>query len=102
MPQQIAGGPQVQCTIMGCSPDGHHLSYAANDREATDQDILLYDAKTGESRRVADYGGLYFPANWSPDGKRMLVVDVKSNTDMDIYMLDLASEEMTNATPHEG
>lgn len=32
----------------------------------------------------------------------MLVVDAKSNTDTNIYVLDVASEEMTICTPHEG
>jgi len=100
--EEIAGGEQIQCSIMGWSPDGRFISFAANDREPTDQDILVHDEETGETRRIVDYGGLYYPAHWSPDGDKMLVLDFKSNTDMDIGVLDVESEELTIATRHEG
>lgn len=100
-PVEVAGKERVQYFLGEWSPDGASLAYAGNDREATDQDILLLDRESGESRRMVDYGGLYYAGQRSPDGTRMAVVDMKSNTDMDLYVLDIESEEMVKATPHE-
>lgn len=101
-PVEVAGREQVQYSIGDWSPDGASLAYAGNDREATDQDILLLHRESGESERVADYGGLYYAGQWSPDGRKMAVVDFKTNTDQDIYVLDVESAELVKATPHDG
>ena len=84
------------------SPDGASLLIAGNDRSETDQDVLIRDLATGETRRVVDYGGMFFPMTWSPDGKSVTVVDFKSNTNMDLYVLTVDNEEMQHLTPHEG
>jgi dipeptidyl aminopeptidase/acylaminoacyl peptidase len=84
------------------SPDGSALVYAGNDRKDTDQDVLIRDMTNGEVRRPVDYGGLYSPSSWSPDGKSMAVIDFKSNTNMDLYVLTVDDEEMRHLTPHEG
>jgi dipeptidyl aminopeptidase/acylaminoacyl peptidase len=84
------------------SPDGASLLIAGNDRSETDQDVLIRDLATGETRRVVDYGGMFFPMTWSLDGKSVTVVDFKSNTNMDLYVLTVDNEEMQHLTPHEG
>ncbi|HEX3302342.1 MAG TPA: S9 family peptidase [Thermomicrobiales bacterium] len=84
------------------SPDGTSLLIAGNDRSETDQDVMIRDLATGETRRVVDYGGMYFPVTWAPDGKSVTVVDFKSNTNMDLYVLTVDNEEMQHLTPHEG
>jgi dipeptidyl aminopeptidase/acylaminoacyl peptidase len=101
-PVEAAGEAEVRYFLGEWSPDGTTLAYAANDREPADQDVLLLDRETGEAKRVVDYGGIYYAGQWSPDGTRMVVADVKSNTDLDLYVLDLESEELVHATPHEG
>jgi dipeptidyl aminopeptidase/acylaminoacyl peptidase len=101
-PEELAGQEHVRYFLAGgCSPDGRYIAYAGNDREATDQDVQLLDTSTGETKRLVDYGGIYYPAHWSPDGKRMLVLDILSNTNMNLYVLDLESEELVPFTPHE-
>jgi dipeptidyl aminopeptidase/acylaminoacyl peptidase len=84
------------------SPDGASLAYSGNDRNETDNDVLMRNVATGEVRRVVDYGGLYAPFSWSPDGKSMTVIDFKSNTNMDLYVLTIDDEEVRHLTPHEG
>src|SRR5690606_5607973 len=102
-PEVIAGQEGVRYYLSGgFSPDGRSLTYAGNDREETDQDVILRDETTGEDKRIVDYGGIYYPAHWSPDGKRFLALDFKTNTNQDIYVVDVASEEATLVTPHEG
>ena len=46
-PVPIATAPQVQFLVQGWSPDGRFIAYAGNDREPTDQDVILRDVKTG-------------------------------------------------------
>ena len=83
------------------SPDGASLLIAGNDRSETDQDVLIRDLATGETRRVVDYGGMFFPMTWSLDGKSVTVVDFKSNTNMDLYVCRRQRGD-EHLTPHEG
>jgi dipeptidyl aminopeptidase/acylaminoacyl peptidase len=101
-PEELAGQEGVQYFITDFSPDGHSIAWAGNDREPSDQDVTVLNTETGERKRLVDYGGLYFAAHWSPDSKRLLVIDMKSNTDMNTYVVELESEEMLLQTPHEG
>jgi len=96
--------PRVRHELAGeaWSPDGASLLIAGNDRSETDQDVLIRDLTTGETRRVVDYGGMFFPATWSPDGKSVTVVDAKSNTNLELYVVTVDDEEMRHLTPHEG
>lgn len=101
-PREIAVQPQVRYFLQGWSPDGRYMAYAGNDREPTDQDVILRDAETGEVTRPMADGGLYSPAFWSPDNQHLLVVKVFSNTNTDLYVLDVDSGEARLFTEHEG
>ena len=83
------------------SPDGRSLAYAGNDREPTDQDVLIRDIGSAEVGRPMAGGSLHYPASWSPDGSMLTVIDGKSNTDTDVYLLSLADGEHQLLTPHE-
>jgi len=39
---------------------------------------------------------------WSPDGQKLTLAALNSNTDIDIYTLSVQDEEMVLMTPHEG
>jgi dipeptidyl aminopeptidase/acylaminoacyl peptidase len=84
------------------SPDGRTIAYCANDVEPANMDIILRDMQTGELRRPVPSGGLFFPNAWSPDGRCLQIVNYKSNTDQDVMLVELASGEVINATPHDG
>lgn len=101
-PEAIASEPNVQYAIQGWSPDGRYIAFAGNDREPTDQDVLLHEVESGEVRRLVDEGGLFYPTYWSPDSQQLLVVDVQSNTNNDVYLVDVSSGDMTLLTRHEG
>ena len=104
-PEQITSSEQTQHEIQdgSWSPDGSKLALSANDRDDHGNvDVLLYDLASGETKRVMAGSGLYYFAGWSPDGQRSLVVDVKSNTNLDIYLLNPESGEQRLLTEHEG
>jgi dipeptidyl aminopeptidase/acylaminoacyl peptidase len=83
-PQQLTDSPKAQHYLADApvSPDGRWLAYAANDRDPTDQDVLLRDLATGQVRRLLDVGGMLFAGSWSPDSSRLTVFDARSNTDV--------------------
>jgi dipeptidyl aminopeptidase/acylaminoacyl peptidase len=104
-PQSFPSEPDVQYFIGDSdswSPDGCFVAYAGNDREPTAQDIIVRDIRTGEERRPLAGDGLYFPAGWSPDGRHLLGIEFRSNTDQDVHLLDLERGESRLLTAHEG
>lgn len=84
------------------SPDGSKVAYAGNDREPTEQDIVIRDMTTGEERRVLTGETSYFAAGWSPDGGRLLALDYISNTDTNILLVDPEGGSTRLLTGHEG
>jgi dipeptidyl aminopeptidase/acylaminoacyl peptidase len=84
------------------SPDGKTIAYCANDTNPANMDILLRNMETGAITRPLPSGKLYEPVAWSPDGRYLTVIDVYSNTNQNILLLDVRSGEATDTTPHEG
>jgi dipeptidyl aminopeptidase/acylaminoacyl peptidase len=64
------------------SPDGRWLAYTANDREPTDQDVLVRDLVTGEVRRLLDLSGFFDAGPWARDSSALLAHDFRSNTEV--------------------
>ncbi|MEZ4626340.1 MAG: hypothetical protein R2843_16445, partial [Thermomicrobiales bacterium] len=76
------------------SADGRFIHYAGNDREPTEQDLIVREVATGNERRVLT-GGLYQGVAFSPDGRYISAVFAKTNTDFTAYVVDLESGEAT-------
>ncbi len=83
------------------SPDGKLLAFAANSRVPADMDVWVRGVETGDVRQVFGDGKYAFPAFWSPDGKQLSVLDFRNTTDTSIYVVDVASGEAREVTPHE-
>jgi dipeptidyl aminopeptidase/acylaminoacyl peptidase len=103
-PQQITDAPEVQHFIGAdaFSPDGTKLAYAANARTPTDLEVWIRDVDTGETRAVFGEGKYAFPATWSPDGTKLLALDLRNNSDSTIHLIDLETGETPELTPHDG
>ena len=102
-PEPLTDAPQVQHFVSqgNWSPDGSRFAFAANAETPTDMDVWLHDLGTGEVRRLFG-GGMYaVPVSWSPDGRHLLALDVRSNTDMTVYLVDAESGEGRELTPRE-
>lgn len=84
------------------SPDGRRIAYAGNERTPTEVDVMVRELPDGEPRLALATGEYLVPIAWSPDGRRLSVLAMRSNTDQDIYVLDLATGSHVNVTPHEG
>ncbi|MFB6262194.1 MAG: prolyl oligopeptidase family serine peptidase [Bradymonadaceae bacterium] len=85
----------------GWSPDGERVAWSHNGRNGRDFDVYLADAGTGEEERVHRAEGFVFVADWMPGGERLLVNELHSNVDSDLYLLDLDSGERRHLTPHD-
>ncbi|HEX6988516.1 MAG TPA: S9 family peptidase [Bacillota bacterium] len=103
-PEPLTDAPNVQHHLGSApfSPDGRYLAYGANDRTPADVDVLVRDLRTGEVRRLGLRGGFHVPANWSPDGRKLLVIGFHSNTDVDLILYDLAADRHELLTPRGG
>jgi dipeptidyl aminopeptidase/acylaminoacyl peptidase len=105
-PRPITDAPKVQHHLaaeQAFSPDSRLVAYAGNDRDPASQDVLVYDMGTGESRRVVTGVGLFSAISFSPDGRWLSVARDNSNTDTELFVVDLATPgEPIAVTPHEG
>ena len=100
----LSDQPAVRHELAGSpfSPDGGRIAYASNERTASDFDVFVRDLDQGEGRAIVADGAYFNPVNWSPDGQSLLVLKLNSNTDQDLYLVEIASGERKHLTPHEG
>ena len=103
-PIELFGGERVRADLgtAAFSPDGRQVVISANDRQETDEDLVILDVNGGESGRPLADGHLNAPIAFSPDGRLLLYAEVRSNTDFDAGIVDLASGTARNMTPHDG
>ncbi|MBB1060787.1 S9 family peptidase [Marilutibacter spongiae] len=77
------------------SDDGRQLAYSSTSRNGKDTDIWVRDMQAGTARAVVTEGGSWFPMDFSPDGKRLLVSRYVSIAESHPGEVDLASGELT-------
>ena len=70
----LTDGKRTQNTGPLFSRDGRLLAFRSTARNGTDTDVWLRDAATGQSRPVVTEGGSWTPMDFSPDGRRLLVM----------------------------
>lgn len=95
-------GAQFELSEEGLSQDGRYLVYSGNDNTPTDGDVLIRDMQTGEVRRVLANGHYNVAINWSPDGRYVTVMDIHSNTDMRLWLLEPATGDARELLAHDG
>ncbi len=102
-PEQITDASEVQHFVgaEAFSPDGKRLAYGANARTPTDVEVWIRDLAAGETQSVFGEGKYAITADWSPDGTKLLAVDVRNNSDSSIHLIDLETDEAPEITPHE-
>lgn len=84
------------------APDGTSIAYTANRRHPAHFDIYIQDVDEREGICVFEGEGTYAVSDWSPDGERLLVTQIHSNWDHDLYVLDAASAHLEHLTPQGG
>jgi dipeptidyl aminopeptidase/acylaminoacyl peptidase len=99
--EPIVVDPAFIHRLGGVTRDGRLLAYAGNQRNGIDFDIYVRDIDSGEERMVFSLGGLCAASAFSPDGRYLGVVrQTEKNMDSDLYLVDLAGDEVIHVTPH--
>ena len=88
----------------GFSHGGERIAFASNRRDESVFDIYVQGLhERGDEATVIHEGdGWLFPAGWSPDDRHVLVVEMPSSYDQDLYRLDVETGDFEHLTPHDG
>jgi TolB protein len=78
------------------SPDGQWLAYVSF--ETKHSAVYVQLVRTGERRQVSARAGVNGAPAWSPDGKKLALTLGGSGGNPDVYVLDLATQDMTRIT----
>ncbi len=82
------------------SPDGQSLAYVSFEGRLPSVYVQLL--KTGERQRVSARAGVNQAPAWSPDGKKLALTLSTRDGNLDIYVMDLASQALTRITDDPG
>ena len=82
------------------SPDGTSLAYVSFENRLPS--VYVQTVKTGERRRVSARAGVNQAPAWSPDGGRLALTLSTRDGNLDVYVLDLASQGLTRITDDPG
>ena len=78
------------------SPDGEWLAYVSFERRVST--VFVQHLKSAKKIPVSARAGINGAPSYSPDGKKLLLTLSGSNGNLDIYMLDLATHQLTRLT----
>ena len=77
------------------SADGRWLAYSSTARNGKDTDVWVRDMQAGSAKAVVSEGGYWSALDFSPDGKRLLVIQYVSINESYPGEVDLASGKLT-------
>ncbi|NOX57931.1 MAG: S9 family peptidase [Planctomycetes bacterium] len=81
--------------------DSKAFAYRSNKDSKNDFHVYVYDLATRESTRVLDRKGYFYPADFSPDGTRLMVGKYNSATHSQLFEIDLVSKRAKEVTPKD-
>jgi len=82
------------------SPDGQRLAYVSFEDRLPSVYVQLL--KSGERQRVSAKAGVNQAPAWSPDGKKLALTLSTRDGNLDVYVLDLATQALTRITDDPG
>lgn len=98
----VALDPNVLHQYGAISPDDRQVAFADNRRHPAFFDVYVRDLDGSNERRVLEQDGSNFVADWSPDGRRLLVSRLEGLMNNELFLVDLDSGAATHLTPHSG
>ena len=78
------------------SADGEWLAYVSFEGRVSG--VYVQRLRTGERRRVSAKLGINGAPAWSPDGRKLALTLSGSSGNLDLYLLDLATQNLTRLT----
>lgn len=101
--ENVTRRPRAIHQFGGWSHCGQHIAFSANRDNPSRFDIFILRLGDKDARLIAKGpGGYYQPVGWSPDDRYVLVSRNESNTNQDLYLIEVASGKVRHLTPHEG
>ncbi|WP_147653333.1 S9 family peptidase [Vulcaniibacterium gelatinicum] len=91
---RLTDGQRTQNRNPLFSRDGRLLAYSSTARNGTDTDVWVRDLASGQARAVVTAGGSWSAQDFSPDGKRLLVMKYVSAAESYPGVVDLDSGEL--------
>ncbi len=82
------------------SADGDWLAYVSFERRVSA--VYVQQVRTGQRRMVSARAGINGAPAWSPDGKKLALTLSGSNGNLDVYLLDLTTQQLTRLTDDAG
>jgi dipeptidyl aminopeptidase/acylaminoacyl peptidase len=100
----VSDGGRSQNSLGPWSHAGDRMAFGSTHRNGADRDIYVMDPKDpGSARRVLEVkGGGWGPADWSPDDRKLAVLEYVSVNESYVWIVDVASGEKTLLTPRGG
>ncbi|NND36325.1 MAG: Tol-Pal system beta propeller repeat protein TolB [Gammaproteobacteria bacterium] len=78
------------------SPDGRKIAYVSFEKKRSS--VYVQTLRSGARQRVSSREGVNGAPAWSPDGRKLALTLSKTDGNLDIYSLDLASQVLTRLT----
>ena len=78
------------------STDGEWLAYVSFERRSSA--VYVQQVRTGQRSMVSARAGINGAPSWSPDGKKLALTLSGKDGNLDIYLLDLATQELKRLT----
>jgi TolB protein len=82
------------------SPDGEWLAYVSFERRVSA--IFVQHRRSGKKTMVSARAGINAAPSYSPDGKKLALTLSGSNGNLDIYLLELATGQLSRLTDDPG
>lgn len=82
------------------SPDGEWLAYVSFERRVST--VFVQHLKSAKKIAVSARAGINGAPVYSPDGKKLALTLSGSNGNLDVYLLDLGSQQLTRLTDDQG
>jgi dipeptidyl aminopeptidase/acylaminoacyl peptidase len=95
--------PGTRSTDGTWSPDGKRVAWTVSSQENALYQIFVADIDNPAGRKkVFEKEGSWGPSDWSPDGTKLLLDNYVSATESYLYLLDIASGELTPINKQDG
>ncbi len=95
-------GDSLKAQFMGWRPDGSAFFVSSNERDPRFFDLYRYDAKTYARTLLYRNEQGFDVGPISRDERWIALNRANTTSDSDIYLFDVAREEVRHLTPHEG
>ncbi|HVH70112.1 MAG TPA: S9 family peptidase, partial [Candidatus Dormibacteraeota bacterium] len=84
------------------SSEGDRIAYMSTRRTGKDTDLYLMNPSDPKTDRLLTQlsGGGWRSADWSPDDKKILLLEELSNNESYLWLVDTATGQKTELTPH--